>query len=71
MSGALQRAPVVSISMQRTPPLKKPSNGYPPFHHGSQLTSSAVVNHWSRPLAMPTQLSVIQLQAAAAVLAML
>ena len=33
-------APIVAPSRQRRPPSKKPSNGYPPFHHGPQLSSS-------------------------------
>ena len=55
MSGLLPRAPVVAPSRQRKPSSKKPSNGYPPFHHGPQLSSSATVSHWFRPLKTLTQ----------------
>ena len=44
------RTPVVDPFRQRMPPSKKPSNGYPPFNHATQLSSSAPVSHWFRPL---------------------
>ena len=51
------RVAMISPSIQRRPPLEKPSNGYPPFHHGSRLSSSATLSHWSRPSAMLIQLT--------------
>ena len=48
-SGMLSRAPIVAPSRKRRPPSKKPTNGYPPFHHGPQLSSSATANHCFRP----------------------
>ena len=55
--GMLSPSSMVAPSSQRRPPSKKPSNGYPPFHHGTQLSSSATVNHWSRPSRTLTQLT--------------
>ena len=54
--GMLPRAPLVALSRQRRTPTKMPSNGYPPFHHGPQVSSSATENHWFRPSATLTQL---------------
>ena len=56
-SGMLSQAPIVVHFRQRRSPSKKPSNGYPPFHHGTQLSSSATANHWFRPSATLTQLT--------------
>ena len=56
-SGILPWAPIEAPSKQRRQTSNKPSNRYPQFHHGAQLSSSATTNHCYQPSATPSQLT--------------
>ena len=53
----LPRTPIVFPSRRRRPTPRNPSNGYPPFHHGPHILSSAIANHCFIPSAILTQLT--------------